>query len=405
MENKEVIDVDWLASNIQLILNKVHVEKNKLTIKQKHDRLTFACPICGDSQKNSSMKRGHLFFRDLHFKCHNEGCFSTFTQLCTKYNVALDPDKKLSVINWVSENAVIYRKNEDNILANEFKRAITMEQLQEWFDDGLGPLSAFKPVQRGSKVYNYLKSRGFYESQMAGIYEGIKNNGKWSEPYMVFLNTIGNKVLGLQERNLKSGDYRRFKIWTFSEIYEHMHKTKMDPIEAIPYNKISQLFNIFNVNYDKDITMFEAYIDSKFFPNSIGAVGLNTDMSFLINNELSIRFFFDNDNIGRRKAKEWLRKGYSVFLWEKFTEWYCNNTEGDYYTNYVWFENNIKDLNDLSYKIDKAPSTEDLLKFFSNNILDIIWITNDKKPIYKKDKKPPVIHDVDWNNKINELKL
>lgn len=404
MESNNAIDVDWIASSIQLILNKVHTEKNKLTIKQKPDRLQFACPICGDSQKNSTTKRGWLFFRDLHFKCHNEGCFSTFTDLCKKYNVDLDPEKKLNIINWVSENAVIYRKNEDNILANEFKRAITLEQLQEWFDDGRGPLSAFKPVQQGSKVYKYLKGRGFYDSQMTGIYEGIKTNGKWSEPYMIFLNLMGDKVLGMQERNLKSKEQRRFKIWTFSEIYENMNRTKMDPIEAIPYNKISQLFNIFSVNYEKDITLFEAYIDSKFFPNSIGAVGLNTDMSFLANNELAIRFFFDNDNVGRRKAKEWLKKGYQVFLWEKFMDWFCINAGTDYASTYIWFENNIKDLNDIVVKT-KITSHNELLTFFSTNILDIIWITKDKKPIYKKEITPPAIHDVNWNNKINDLRL
>lgn len=402
MENN-TIDVDWIASNIQSILEKVHTHSNKLQIKKKVDRLNFACPICGDSQKNPNTKRGWLFFRDLHFKCHNEGCFSTFTKLCKDFNISLDPDKKLNVINWVSENAIIYKKNEDNILANEFKLAITIEELQNWFDDGNGPLKGFMPVKIGSKCYNYLKGRGFMDHQMKDIYEGIKVYTKWNEPYLVFLNTIGNKVLGMQERNLRSGEQRRFKIWTFSEIYENIHKTKLDPLEAIPYNKISQLFNIFNVNYDKPITLFEAFIDSKFFPNSIGAVGLNTDMSFLVNNELEIRFFFDNDNVGRRKAKDWLKKGHSVFLWEKWMVDYCKSINGDYSSTYIWLENNIKDLNDIIIKTN-IKGHQELLKYFSNDILDIIWITKDKKPIYKKEIKPTLIHDVDWNNKIKELK-
>lgn len=402
MENN-AIDIDWIASNVQAILEKVHTDRNKLTIKKKTDRLTFACPICGDSHKNPHAKRGHLFFRDLHFKCFNEGCFSTFTKLCKDFNIELDAEKKLNVINWVSENAVIYRKNEDNILANEFKNAITISQLQDWFDDGLGPLKGFQPIKFGSKCYKYLQSRGFHDSQMTDIYEGIKVYGKWSEPYLVFLNKVGDKILGMQERNLKSKDQRKFKIWTFSEIYENIHKTKLDPLEAIPYNKISQLFNIFNVNYDKEITLFEAFIDSKFFPNSIGAVGLNTDMDFLVTNELTIRFFFDNDNIGRRKAKEWLKKGHGVFLWEKWMDDYCKNTEGDYASMHIWLENNIKDLNDIIVKTNTS-SYKDLLKYFSSDILDIIWITNDKKPIYKKKEKVLSIHDVDWTQKINDLK-
>lgn len=406
MENKiEKIDIDWIASNIQQILNKVHSNSLKRQIKVKHDRLTFACPICGDSHKNASTKRGHLFFRDLNFKCFNENCFSTFTKLCTDYDITLDPDKKLGIINYVSENSIIYKKNEDNILANEFNRAITLEELKDWFDSGLGPLMHFKPIQIGSLAYKYLKNRGFHEYQMEGIYEGIKANSKWSEPFLVFLNLAGNKVLGFQERNLKSGDFRRFKIWTFSEIYRNINGYELDPIEAIPYNKISQLFNIFNVDYEKDITLFEAYLDSKFFPNSVGAVGLNTDMTSLVNNELKIRFFFDYDNPGKRKSKYWLKKGHTVFLWDKFIHNWILNQKTDYYSTLNWINLNIKDANDIFHKMN-IVNYKVLLEYFSNDILDLRWITNDIKHKNKKEnKQQESIHDIDWQYKINQLKL
>ena len=77
MDNSNEIDIEWIASNIQEILNKCHKNQQKLIIKKKIDRLTFACPICGDSHKNNTLKRGHLFFKDLNYKCFNDGCFST----------------------------------------------------------------------------------------------------------------------------------------------------------------------------------------------------------------------------------------------------------------------------------------------------------------------------------------
>ena len=97
MDNSNEIDIEWIASNIQEILNKCHKNQQKLIIKKKIDRLTFACPICGDSHKNNTLKRGHLFFKDLNYKCFNDGCFSTFTKLCKDYNIGLDPEKKLNV--------------------------------------------------------------------------------------------------------------------------------------------------------------------------------------------------------------------------------------------------------------------------------------------------------------------
>lgn len=404
--NELKIDVDFIASNIQVILNKVHTNSLKRQIKVKHDRLTFACPICGDSHKNMHTKRGHLFFRDLNFKCFNENCFSTFTKLCKDYDVDIDADKKLDLINYVSENAVIYRKNEDNILANEFKRHITINEMLEWFDSGLGSLKHVMPVQRGSEAYKYLKNRGFNEYQLTDIYEGIKEHGKWSEPYILFLNRAGDNVLGFQERNLKSGDKRRFKIWTFSEMYRRIHLEELDIIEAIPYDKISQLFNIFNIDYEKDITIFEAYLDSKFFPNSIGSVGLNTDISSLLNNELNVRFFFDYDNAGKRKAKYWLKKGQTVFLWDKFIQDWIDEQDTEYFSTLKWIKNNIKDTNDIFNKMN-IRDYKQLLKYFSNDILDIRWIVDDVKPKkdFKNKKESESIYDVDWQYKINQLKL
>ena len=62
------LDVDYLKNAISSILAKVHTHPKKLQINdRKHDRLSFACPICGDSHKDPSKKRGHLFFNNLYY--------------------------------------------------------------------------------------------------------------------------------------------------------------------------------------------------------------------------------------------------------------------------------------------------------------------------------------------------
>ena len=60
------LDIDYLKNNIQTILDKVHTHPQKRIIKVKHDRISFACPICGDSGKDPYQKRGHLFLNNLH---------------------------------------------------------------------------------------------------------------------------------------------------------------------------------------------------------------------------------------------------------------------------------------------------------------------------------------------------
>lgn len=405
LQDSITFDSDWIKNSIQLVLNKVHTNHNKLIIKESHDRWKFACPICGDSHKDTSQKRGHLFKNNLYYKCYNEDCRSTFTKLCNTYDISLDPEKKLNLINWVSNNTQLYNKSNDDILFSNFDKAISFNDLQDWFNSGLGPLKYFKPVTFPSQAYNYLKLRGFNDSHMANIYEGIKDNGKWKESYIVFLNISNNKVFGMQERNLHSGDKRKFKIWSFNELYRNIYNENLDELELISYNKVGQLFNIFNINYEKDITIFEAYLDSIFWPNSIGAVGINTDIHFLLTSELKIQFFFDYDNPGKRKAKEMLYKSQKVFLWDKFIDyWSNNNTKYSYYESIKFINENIKDLNDI-IKHNMVNSYKDLLSYFSNDILDLIWITNDKFIKRKYIKQSESIHDTDWKSKINELKL
>lgn len=397
----EQLDVLYLKNTIQQILNKVHSHPKKLVINdRKHDRLSFACPICGDSHKDPTQKRGHLFLNNLYYKCYNENCRSTFTKLCKDFDIRIDATKKLELINYIDLNFHQMKKNEDDWIVGNLNKLINLNDLQDWFDDGHGPLKGFKPVEFGSAVYMYLMERGIPKDMIPLLfYEGIKVHNGWSEPYVVFVNKMNDKVIGMQERNLKSGDKRRFKIWTFKEMYESIYGEDLDPIEAISYNKLSYLFNILNVNFEKDITIFEGYIDSIFIPNSIGAVGINTDYGFLVNNDLDIRFFFDNDNIGKRKSTEWLKKGFKVFLWEKLVNDLATK-EKDPHAFKNWFNYNIKDLNKLQ-QVFNIHYTK-LYKYFSNDIFDTMYIS------YEKQKKKPVqeknIHNIDWNFKINEIK-
>ena len=96
------------------------------------------------------------------------------------------------------------------------------------------------------------------------------------------------------------------------------------------------------LNFYEKITVFEGYLDSIFFPNCIGTTGVETAYSFLLE-ELDIRFFYDNDEVGVRKSIEKLKEGYSVFLWKKFfKDLSKGDTKKEYYLN-----NHIKDLNEF----------------------------------------------------------
>lgn len=391
------LDVNYIIDKIQKVLDISHSHPQKKIINtRKHDRITFACPICGDSKKNPHTKRGHLFLNNLYYKCYNEDCRSNFTKLCKDYNVHIDNNKKLEFIKYIDLNFHKYAKANDDWIVDNINLKIPFKDIENWFDSGEGFVHSFKPVQFGSSVYMYLKERQIPDDIIkTKFYEGIKTFGKYHEPTIIFLNMIGDNVIGMQERNLKKDKNRRFKIWTFKEIYESIYKTDMDEIEAISYNKISYLFNIFNVNYENPVNVFEGYIDSIFLPNSIGAVGINTDYSILMNDDIDLRFFFDNDNIGKRKAKKYLLMGYKVFLWEKLIN-HLSKKHLDKYQYKIWFNNNITDLNKLMM-LENIHYSE-LEQFFSNDKFDIRYININKENI------KPQIKENNINNIINDLK-
>lgn len=393
------LDINYLKHNIQMILDRTHKLPQKRVIKVKHDRLSFACPICGDSSKDAHEKRGHLFLNNLYYKCYNEDCRSTFTKLCKDYDIQIDPNIKLELINYIDTNFHKYQQNDDAWVAGKMNKLINFNDFQDWFDSGEGPVKSFKPVQFGSQVYTYLLSRGIPDNLIKELfYEGIKFNGKWNEPTVIFVNKMNDKVIGMQERNLKSGRDRKFKIWTFKELYESVTGLELDIIESIAYNKFSYLFNILNIDFEGEITIFEGYIDSIFMPNAIGAVGINTDYSFLVNNELNIRFFFDNDNIGKKKSQDWLKKGFKVFLWEKLVNDLAKK-EGDPHVFKRWFNANVKDLNKLMQVM--PMHWKELNKYFSSSTFDILYLNFEKKkikPVYENN-----IHNIVWQKKINDL--
>ena len=38
------------------------------------DKLNFACPYCGDSERDPNKKRGNLYLSTQTYKCFNDGC-------------------------------------------------------------------------------------------------------------------------------------------------------------------------------------------------------------------------------------------------------------------------------------------------------------------------------------------
>ena len=139
-----------------------------------------------------------------------------------------------------------------------------------------------------------------------------------------------------------------------------------------------------NINFDEKITIFEGYIDSLFYPNSVGVVGVNTDLRFLENNNLDIQYFFDNDTAGYNKSEEKIREGGKVFLWKKLFEDIVSKKKTDDPHKLLYRISKVKDLNKLNELVPFAYKKLELGNFFSEDLFDLKYLP--KNTIRKKTK-------------------
>jgi len=376
-KNEYKLDIDYIESIIQQILDKAHTVPEKRIIKkypndQNPTKYNFACPICLDSHSKMSMKRGHLHMKNLFYVCYNERDSDSmhFSKLCKLFNIELDPEKKLSIYNYLDNNWT-YSKKEDFAM-NNMDRLLDIEDFAKYINQHPTYLLNFKPIQRGSVQYNYLLERKINNHQ--NIWEGVyKITDKWYEPVIAILNRTQDKLIGIQLRNLKKEKGKRlYKFIDFQELYNMRYpEAKLDEIEAISYNKLSAIFNVMNVDFERPVHIFEGYLDSIFFPNSIALVGLNTDISMFSDENVEMRFVLDNDRPGQTQAKKMIDENNSVFLWKKL----INNLSKSKPAKYKhYLEENCTDINELVKFFDNPNIYFDfkLDEFFAKDQFDLI---------------------------------
>lgn len=379
------MDKKYIKELVQSILNAQFSSKNRRVIQEYPDRLNFCCVYCGDG-KSEFKKRGNIWFNKLIYICFNCGKKTNLDRFVKDYNLRMDPDKKMELIEHLN-SSMSYKDAEDDLMDTQFDKLLEMSDLERIFNSGEQIITNFKPVQSGSPVSQYLASRGIAGKLLTNIYEGKYwvNSDRW-EPIIILLNRRGPKVLGVQIRNLKEGRRRLFKIYNYESLYKWIHNVEeisdIDMNQLVIYNKLSYYFNILNVNFETVITVFEGYIDSLFYPNSIGVVGVNTDMKFLESNNLELQYFYDNDQAGFDKSEEKIKEGFPVFLWKKLFEDIVEKKKSDDPYKLLYRISKVKDLNKLSELVSDPYKKLELNNFFSKDIMDIRWIPKKTKRVH-----------------------
>ena len=381
------MDRNYIVNTIQDIINKKTNNPNRRKIVVYNDRINFCCPVCGDSFKNDRAKRGNLYFDKLFFICFNDGCKGSLLSLCKQFDIQIDLDKKLELIEYLSKDVTYNDYKNSDISDTKLEHLLSLSDITEMFSTGKHNITDFKPIQKNSIIYNYLVSRGIYDEKHSNIYEANYWTKSRYEPIVCFLNKQDDKVLGIQIRNIKEGKYRWFKIFNYETLSKWLNDVEdldMDINSIILYNKLSQYFNILNVNFYSPITIFEGFLDSLFYPNSVGCCGTNTDFRFLEINDLEIQYFFDNDAAGHLKSEEKIKAGFPVFLWKKLFEEVVKKKNPEDHYSMIRRIGSIKDLNKLSQLIKNPYSSLKLNNYFSQDQMDLCYIPKKEKKFFRK---------------------
>jgi predicted RNA-binding Zn-ribbon protein involved in translation (DUF1610 family) len=321
----------------------------KRKIQPHHDRITFACPYCGDSMKSDYKRRGNFILAGKHrnfFKCHNCGEFKRIDSFFKDFKVEL----KLDAINYIMDNLGNFHEYDG--AKYDMSVFLNMDELDMYAIDRQELLRQFGLVEiKDSPVRSWLSHRLQYQ-QDKFLYNPTKN-------YLLILNlTQSGKILGVQKRKFQ-GD-NRFETYKLSKLYELMKKPlNIDDDQKEFLDTLSMIFNICLLNFNQPITLFEGPMDAFLFKNSIANTGANKELPI----EIPVRYWYDSDETGRNKSIQHINRDDEVFLWGKL--------ENDLNLPYrkKW------DLNDIMIWAQKNNLKLPLMdNYFSRDPLDIIDI-------------------------------
>lgn len=349
-------------------------------IKQQldsHDskKINFACPICGDSEKKSSKRRGNIFFKSNTYKCFNDGCMAFMSlrkfisQFSRKYNLFTDLiifDEPIQIKKENSTNTLIrfLLSNREKIISiSDVINRFNLIRADELPDNSL----VLKELNRRCVTINEDYGDLIYADQM-------------DDKFFVFnIDLKSGKIIGFAIRRLNPGEGPKYVINTYSDMLSALNVKEIDNTIIEDCNELGNYFNVLNLDFSRPITIAEGQLDSMFIENCFSTTGVSKAMTILdsIGEKKNIQILFDRDKGGKKEMIKLITMGYSVFLW--------NSLMTDLKKKYNKIDDvmklkNIKDINDLFLFFNNKHETSLdsfnvlLSKYFSSSIYDIGFI-------------------------------
>lgn len=350
--------------------------------KQKIDKgadhkLNFACPICGDSQKKVSKKRGNLYLDTKHYKCFNDGCmaYMSLTEFVAKMSRRFSILMPTFILD--DDARTVDTKRTDNQLArfltSDTSKLIRITDIINRFS-----LRRLDQLDEDSPAFQFIKRRNLDRIKDYGdfLYTDHSN----SRIYIFNFDRRSGKILGLATRSLLENVDRKYIIKSYTELSQLFLQKNIEKSLIEDANFLNNYFNILNVDFSKPILLSEGQFDSMLINNCIATSGVTKARSILLNlgSKNSVRIIFDRDKAGKGQMMNLIKQGYSVFLWNKAIQ----KLKQKYPDKPDLIELQlVKDINDLfSFLVKRDDSvtvdsfTEYINSNFSDSIFDLVFL-------------------------------
>lgn len=346
-----------LKHKIKLALKEVVVQEhsisNKQTLRDMHGRITLACPYCGDSHTDDTKKRGNIYWDTLQYHCYNCSYHTNLYSFLKDHDVRMpNTGDSFDIIDYIKTNERSVKKIETirhSVFSKADELAIPIAKFKQYF--------VATDIEPGDWIWFKLKERLLHHMSDQFLYSE-KDQKLW-----ILNKTHDGNILSAQSRRMK-GKGSRYLTYDLPKLYQEMNiELNLDEDNLAGISKVSTLFGIMQVNFQRDVTIFEGPLDAKFMTNSLAlaTAGRSTEE---FDEMATVRYMFDNDKTGREKMIEKLKRGRPVFMWSKF----LSENKLDTY--------NIKDLNDLMIVCYREGSKayKNINEYFTTSPLDLWYV-------------------------------